>query len=280
MKKKLPLVSINIPTYNSARTLGETLKSIQDQSYKQIEVIVADGHSRDKSVAIAKSYGARVLYAEKLADARYTCFIHSRGKHILILDSDQVLHPKTVETCVRTCEKEKCAAITISERSIISKGTLIEKLIAFDKHVVDKNKDADAMFGTALPRFFVRSALASIKWPKNLIVFDHTYIYMELVRAGMKVVYIDSAPITHHEVTTWFAFCKKFYRYGRGYIEALRGEPGPIVAHSLPRRSYFTLAALRKPHYFLGLLLLYIVKVLAAGVGVLSYVLETKKSSR
>lgn len=276
----MKLVSVNIPTYNSALTLRETLESIQKQSYSNIEIIVGDGYSKDESVKIAKSYEAKVYYAKRLADARYTCFTHSRGTYVLILDSDQVLHPKTIETCVRTCEKEKCEAITISERSIVSKGTLIEKLIAFDKHVVDKNKDADAMFGTALPRFFVRRALRSIKWPKNLIVFDHTYIYMELVRRGMKVVYIDSAPITHHEVTTWLAFCKKFYRYGRGYIEALRGEPGPIVAHSLPRRSYFTIAALQRPHYFLGLLILYMVKVLAAGVGVASYVLETKKSSR
>ena len=74
MKNKLPLVSINIPTYNSQKTLGETLASIKKQTYPNIEIIVADGYSRDRSVAIAKSYGAKVFYAQRLADARYACF--------------------------------------------------------------------------------------------------------------------------------------------------------------------------------------------------------------
>jgi len=271
MKKKLLLVSINIPTYNSEKTLRETLESIRSQSYPRIEVIVADGYSRDSSVAIAKSFGAKIFYAEKLADARYTCYQNSRGKYVLILDSDQVLHPKLVAACVKLCEGGKYDAVTISERSIISTGSLVEKLIAYDKWVVDKNRDADAVFGTALPRFFSRKILSTIRWPRNLIVFDHTYIYMELVRLGIRTAYLNSVYISHHEVTDWGSFVKKFYRYGRGYVEALRGQPGPIAAHSLPRRSYFSKASLAKPHYFLGLLLLYCVKVIAAGLGVLSY---------
>lgn len=279
MKKQLLLVSINIPTYNSARTLRETLQSIKDQSYKHIEIIVADGHSRDTSVAIAKSFGAMVLYEERLADARYACFTHSRGKYILILDSDQVLHPEVISRCVKLCEDGRHGAVTISERSIISTGSLVEKLMAYDKWVVDQNRDADAVFGTALPRFFKREILSSIRWPRNLIVFDHTYIYMELIRRGVKVAYLDDAFISHHEVTDWASFVRKFYRYGSGYVEALRGQPGPIAAHSLPRRSYFTKAAFTKPHYFLGLLLLYAVKVAAAGVGVASSMLgELRKT--
>lgn len=270
MKKQLPLVSINIPTYNSQKTLGETLKSIKNQTYSNIEVIIADGHSRDSTVAIAKSSGAKILYAEKLADARYMCFENSKGVYVLILDSDQVLQPKLIAECVKLCERG-FDAVTISERSIISKGSLVEKLIAYDKWVVDQNRDADAVFGTALPRFFKRSALSSIDWPKNLIVFDHTYIYMALVRMGKRVAYLSSVYISHHEVSTWASFARKFFRYGQGYVEAFWGKPGPIAAHSLPRRSYFSAAALSKPNYFLGLLLLYVVKVVAAGLGVVSY---------
>ncbi len=271
MKKELPLVSINIPTYNSEKTLRETLESIRNQTYPKIEIIVADGYSRDSSVKIAKSYGAKIFYAERLADARYICYQNSRGKYVLILDSDQVLQPGLVAACVQLCEFGNYHAVTISERSIISRGSLVEKLIAYDKLVVDKNQDADAVFGTALPRFFSKKTLSGIRWPRNLIVFDHTYIYMELVRLGMHTAYLNSVYISHHEVTNWSSFIKKFYRYGSGYVEALRGQPGPIAAHSLPRRSYFSKASLAKPHYFLGLLFLYGVKVIAAGLGVLSY---------
>ncbi len=277
MKKESPLVSINIPTYNSEKTLKETLESIRNQTYPKIEVIVADGYSSDSSSKIAKLYGAKVFYAERLADARYVCYQKSKGKYILILDSDQVLQPMLIAACVQLCESGNYQAVTISERSIISRGSFIEKLIAYDKLVVDKNQDADAVFGTALPRFFNKKTLSRIHWPRNLIVFDHTYIYMELVRLGIHTAYLNSVYISHHEVADWRLFVKKFYRYGSGYIEALRGQPGAVAAHSLPRRSYFSAFALSRPHYFLGLLLLYSVKVTAAGFGVLSYFMGALK---
>lgn len=273
MKTKA-LVSVNIRTYNSAKTLAETLESVKKQTYPQIEIVISDGNSKDKSVDIAKSYGAKIAYANKLGDARYQNFKNSHGKYILSLDSDQMLEPKVIEECVRLCDsegrsgnKQSYDAVTISEKSIIQKGTLIEKLIAYDKQVVDKNQDADATFGTACPRFFRKTILSRINWQKNLAVFDDTILYSELIRAGARVTYLSHASIHHHEVTDWWTFCKKFFRYGKGYFRALQTNPGTIVAHSLPRRSYFSKAALTKPHYFFGLLILYGMKIGSASLG-------------
>ena len=57
---KKPLVSVIIPTYNSEKTLAKCLKSIKNQSYRNIEVIVVDRFSKDRTVEIAKSYKAKV----------------------------------------------------------------------------------------------------------------------------------------------------------------------------------------------------------------------------
>ena len=51
-----PLVSIIIPTYNSEKTLPLCLESIKRQTYKNIEVIVLDNFSIDRTVDIAKRY--------------------------------------------------------------------------------------------------------------------------------------------------------------------------------------------------------------------------------
>ena len=247
--KKFPLVSINIPTFNSERTLGETLESVKNQKYPNIEIIVADGYSQDKTLEIAKKYGAKVYYAQELGRARYRAFSKSHGDYILFFDSDQIMEKDLIEKCVSLCQKKKCDAVTIAERSIIRKGTLIEKLIAYDKYVIDLMKDDDAVLGTAVPRFFKAEILKGIVWPKELSVFDHTGIFLEIVKRGAKIEYLSSPAIKHYEVDSWRKFFKKFFRYGYYYFEAFKNYPTPVVAHSLPRRVYFTKIALRRPLY-------------------------------
>lgn len=280
--KDQQLVSVNIRTFNSEKTLEKTLKSVKDQTYSNIEIIVSDGYSKDSSVKIAKKYGARVHYVAKLGDARYQDYKKSKGKYLLSLDSDQVLDSGVIEECVNLCEDKDFDAVTISEKSIIDKGTFLQKLIGYDKWLVDQNQDADVNFGTACPRFFKKNLFDNMKWPSGLSVFDDTILYAELLKNGAKVAYLANQSIRHHEVSSWWVFAKKFHKYGRGYFGAFKEKPGIIAAHSLPRRSYFSKAAFTKPHFFFGLLVLYSVKAFAATTGVLRYFIEDlfKKNSR
>src|SRR2546425_10940721 len=56
-----PLVSILIPTMNSARVLPECLEGVRKQTWGNIETIVIDGHSKDATLDVAKKYGALTL---------------------------------------------------------------------------------------------------------------------------------------------------------------------------------------------------------------------------
>jgi glycosyltransferase involved in cell wall biosynthesis len=55
------LVSIVIPTFNSERTLSKCLESIKNQTYSNIEVIVVDKFSQDKTVEIASKFKVKVF---------------------------------------------------------------------------------------------------------------------------------------------------------------------------------------------------------------------------
>ena len=275
--KNAPLVSVNIRTYNSEKTLAQTLQSVRDQSYKKIEILISDGYSTDKSVEIAKKYSAKVSFADKLGDARIQNYLNSKGKYVLSLDSDQVLEKKVIEQCVELSEKKDIDALIITEKSFINKGTFLEKLMAYDKWVIDQDKEINVTFGTACPRFFKRDFLKKIKWPEQLAIFDDTILYVELLEKGAKVDYFSSSAILHNEVTNWNTLIKKFFRYGKGYRRSFAEKPTTIVAHSLPRKSYFTKAAFSNPQYFLGLLLLYFIKAAAAAAGVVSSFIEPQK---
>lgn len=263
----IPLVSINIRTYNSGKTLVDTLNSVIKQTYKNIEIIISDGHSKDSSVAIAKKYGARVNYSDNLGDARYKNYLNSKGKYIISLDSDQWMDRNLITECVYQCEKKGFDAIIISEKSVIKKGNFLEKVVAYDKWLIDATKDIDVVFGTACPRFFRKDLLKNLKWPKGVGIFDDTILYTQMVKRSAKIKYLSTQSLRHYEVTSWVILIKKFFRYGKSYSSALKESPSTITAHSLPRRSYFSSKAFSKPDLFLGLLLLYLVKVSAAGVG-------------
>jgi glycosyltransferase involved in cell wall biosynthesis len=69
-KESLPLVSIVVPCYNHERYVKETIDSIVNQTYKNIELIVIDDGSKDNSVEVIK----------KLADKYNFTFIHRPNK--------------------------------------------------------------------------------------------------------------------------------------------------------------------------------------------------------
>ena len=267
--RSLPLVSVNVRTYNSAKTLKETLESVVAQTYKNIEIILADGFSKDNTIKIAQSFGAKVHFADKLGDARKQNQKNSLGKYVLSLDSDQILEPKVIEECVKYCKEKGYDAVIISERSVIKKGTYLEHLIAYDKWLIDQYMDDAILFGTACPRFFRKTILDKIELSQGLSIFDDTILYAQVLRQGAKVKYMKSSSILHQEVTSWSVLAKKFFRYGQGYAIAWKQNPTTIATRSLPRRSYFSWVALTKPHLFIGLPVLYFVKIVAAVSGLL-----------
>ncbi len=57
----MPLVSVVIPTRNSERTLKECLRSVNAQSYPNVEIIVVDSASNDKTAEIASRASARTF---------------------------------------------------------------------------------------------------------------------------------------------------------------------------------------------------------------------------
>jgi len=99
MKKKLPSVSILIPTLNADRVLEKCLKSIVNQDYPQglVEIIIADGGSTDKTLVIAEKYGAKV-YPNPLKTGeagKAVALEHAKGELSALIDSDNILPSKS-----------------------------------------------------------------------------------------------------------------------------------------------------------------------------------------
>lgn len=94
-----PLVSIVIPTWNSAAVLADALQSLADQSWRDFEVVISDGASSDATLAIAQGYADRLpaLRIDSRKDGGVYDAINrgvalARGTWFLVLGSDDRLH--------------------------------------------------------------------------------------------------------------------------------------------------------------------------------------------
>jgi len=90
------LVSCIVPVYNGEKYLAEALDSILRQSYRPIEIIVADDGSTDKTAEVVTHYGDRVRYFRQVHSgaptARNLGLRVARGEFIAYLDADDLWH--------------------------------------------------------------------------------------------------------------------------------------------------------------------------------------------
>ncbi len=100
------MVSIIIPAYNEEQFISHLLETIKQQTYKDIEIIVADNHSHDKTRAIAGRYGARIVDGGIPSVARNRGAGVARGRYFLFVDADQELPPSFVSRMVAKVVKK------------------------------------------------------------------------------------------------------------------------------------------------------------------------------
>lgn len=103
-----PLVSVIIPVYQAANTIGATIDSVKKQTWTEVEIIVVDDGSTDNLTDSLRQYTADITLIQQhnagAPTARNVGFDRSRGKYVLFLDADTVLETTAIEKMLRTLE--------------------------------------------------------------------------------------------------------------------------------------------------------------------------------
>lgn len=98
-----PLVSVVIPAYNQADYVGETIRSVLDQTYSRIEILVVNDASHDNTSDVVLSFNdprIKLLEHERnlgLPAARNTGIRASHGELIALLDADDFFHREKIQ---------------------------------------------------------------------------------------------------------------------------------------------------------------------------------------
>ena len=109
----LPLISVVIPAYNHEHFVGEAIESVLDQSCGDLELVVVDDGSTDRTAEVIKGYTDERLhyYHQENQDAFNTInrgISLSRGHYISILNSDDVYEKNRLEKLAAVLENKNC----------------------------------------------------------------------------------------------------------------------------------------------------------------------------
>ncbi len=130
MFKKKPFISIIIPAYNHEKFIGPAMESVLNQSFKNVELLVIDDGSTDRTGEVARGYGdPRVTYIyQENQDAFNTLNrgLHiAKGDFVAILNSDDVYSLDRLERLLKAQEKSKAVCIFTDVQPITEKGEAI-----------------------------------------------------------------------------------------------------------------------------------------------------------
>jgi len=205
-----PLVSIVIPTYNSERYIERCLRSIKNQTYKNIEIIIVDKFSTDKTVDIAERHGAKVIQdGGERTRAKNIGLRNAKGENVCFIDSDMELTPKVIEECVSLIETdENIGGVIISERSVGD---------SFWVRVRDFERSFYAGTEIESARFFRKDlALKVGGFDEDVVFFEESTLPQKIEKLGYNVRARTKAEILHHEENfSLLKWLKKKYYYGK-----------------------------------------------------------------
>lgn len=106
-----PLVSVCMPAYNSEKWIGQTIKSVLNQSWKNIELIIVDDGSVDNTLTIIKQFESpKVKIISQVNSgacvARNKALGEAQGDFIQWLDADDILAPDKIEIQLRNSDMD------------------------------------------------------------------------------------------------------------------------------------------------------------------------------
>jgi glycosyltransferase involved in cell wall biosynthesis len=171
----MPKVSALIAVYNGERFIREAIESILDQTFKDVEIIVVDDGSTDRTREIVQAFGDRLIYYYQEnagADRAYNRGISlANGEFIAFLDHDDRWYPQKLAVQVEIFSRHPEVGLTYSEVDLIdADGAPVYKKPWTDRSGVRRDTIGDAVailrerfpLSVPSPMLFRRHVLAEI----------------------------------------------------------------------------------------------------------------------
>lgn len=192
----LPLISVIVPVYRVESYLEHCIRSIAEQTYSNLEILLVDDGSPDRSGEICDSWAARdsrirVIHRQNAGAgaARNTALDEANGEIIAFVDSDDYLHPNMYAHLyglmkdgadIAECE----IGITETDDLVMDDGAGASILICETEEALRLHIQ-DAKFCQTPPnKLYRRDCVGDIRFPVGNLIDDEFFTYKVLGNAG------------------------------------------------------------------------------------------------
>lgn len=210
-----PLVSVGVLTYNSAKTVLETLESIKAQTYKNIELIISDDASKDNTVEICKKWidenKDRFVRCEVLTVPENTGIPANANRRIMAsngiwckgIAADDVLLPDCIENFINYVNENPEAEIVfarlqpfknvLDEKNFMQEGDYGAKWFCENLDTPEKQYHhlLNDFYCHASTMFAKLSLVRSVKYDEDLRIIEDYPMWLRLTKVGVRFFYMD-----------------------------------------------------------------------------------------
>ena len=155
-----PAVSVVVPTYNRACRLGETLRSVLNQTCQDFEIIVVDDGSTDDTSKVMQSFpSVKYIFTKEnhgVSRARNEGLTHAKGRYICFLDSDDLWDEKKLQVQLQWMEENIDCQVCYTDEIWIRRGVRVNPM---NKH----RKYSGDIFRHCLPLCIVSPSSAMLR---------------------------------------------------------------------------------------------------------------------
>ena len=248
-------VSIIVPCYNEQEGIVASLKSLLEQTYPNIEILVIDDGSSDSTYALAKTFefddGIKSLKVYSKPNGGKSRALNfgiqkARGDLICAVDADSKLDPYAIELLVQHFKDERIAAVAGSVK-VINDDKFITKLQALEYieglNMV-KNGQAFLKLVNIIPGplgMFRKEAMKKVGYYAHDTFAEDCDITLNLIAHGYKIDFEPDAIAYTEAPENLLDLLKQRYRWTRGILQAIKKHKTHLWHFSKNKSLFFVM---------------------------------------
>jgi len=231
------MISIIIPLYNKEKSIEQTIKSVLSQSNKEIELIVVDDGSKDKSFEIVQNLFQtenlfekhRLIHQENggPSKARNTGMENSSGDWILFLDADDELQPDALQTYADLANTHGDADIIDCGQSVKDPNTGEIRFMKHDLEGYSKNPMRDWYFRRIGPgsnhSIFKASFICNYPYDTRIRRFEDAELLSRILQKAKVFSSTIVTSLVHTEFSAASGARKDIKEDFMGYLDMIKG---------------------------------------------------------